>query len=598
MNLHKLFSRHILPLCLALVLAICSLTGCQNVFFWNDSEDMSSTQAEEVNASFEEFTNDMFLEEISTNTINLHYSLEDPTAMGITEYEVSLGDFSTEARENSSTYLKDTLSEVLSFDYELLSLENQLTYDILVDYLNTQLTLCKYDLYQEPLGFSGGLQMELPILFAEYEFGCEQDVKDYLKMIALADEYFDQVMSFEAEKADKNMFMSPDLCDLLINSCESFLLNKEEHYLITSFDSRLHELDLSEQKLASYSRQNSTILEKQLFPAYERMIDTLIQLRYRGTNNLGICYFEQGKEYYKELVYAETGCEDSVDVIFERIENQRLEDLLACSKLQEANENLITECSSLAWSMDNPSDMLTSLQSAILEEFPAPVDCSYEINYVDPDLEEYLAPAFYIVAPIDNYTQNVIYINKGYISSDIYAFTTLAHEGYPGHLYQTVMTYAYELPLIRSLPNYSGYVEGWATYIEMMSFAYAGLDADVSAFLSHNQAATLSLYASADIGLHYYGWDEAKTKEFWSGYGITNDAVINNITQLILSEPGNYLKYYVGYLEFLELKDYAQDLFGDEYSDKQFHQAVLDIGPAPFSILEKYLPAYYSAPQT
>jgi len=58
------------------------------------------------------------------------------------------------------------------------------------------------------------------------------------------------------------------------------------------------------------------------------------------------------------------------------------------------------------------------------------------------------------------------------------------------------------------------------------------------------------------------------------------------------------LKHYIGYIEFLELKEYAKDLFGSEYSDKQFHQAVLDIGPAPFSLLEKYLPKYYSSPQT
>ena len=43
--------------------------------------------------------------------------------------------------------------------------------------------------------------------------------------------------------------------------------------------------------------------------------------------------------------------------------------------------------------------------------------------------------------------------------------------------------------------------------------------------------------------------------DFWSGYGITDEEVIKEITQLILSEPGNYLKYYIGYIEFLELND-------------------------------------------
>ncbi len=574
--------RHFLSQVLTFILIVFLLVGC----------------VKQPTGDFEQFTNQLFLDEISTNTINLHYSIEDPAALGITDYAISLGDFSKEARTTSSTYLKETLSKVRSYDYEELSLENQLTYDILVDYLNTQINLCKYDLYQEPLSFSGGLQMELPILFAEYEFDSEQDVKDYLELIALTDEYFYQVIEFEAEKSNKGMFMSDDLCALVIESCESFLQNRNNHYLLTSFDSRLGDLDLSAQKTASYKRQNQAILEKQLFPAYENMIAELTLLKDTGKNENGICYFVNGKEYYEQLVYAQTGCEESIDALYRRIENQRMNDLLSCSLLQAENETLLETCANLEWEMINPDAMLSKLQSSILEDFPAPPDSDYEINYVEPALEEYLAPAFYIVAPLDNYLENVIYINDGFISSDIYAFTTLAHEGYPGHLYQTVMTYTYDLPPIRSILNYGGFVEGWATYIEMMAYEYAGLEDAVAAFLAHNQAATLSLYASADIGLHYYGWDFEETKAFWEGFGITDEKVIKEITQLILSEPGNYLKYYIGYIEFLELKEFAQDLFGTEYSDIQFHKAVLDIGPAPFGIVKKYLPYYYSSPQT
>lgn len=585
MKLHTCIIKRLLSIGLSVLLSTSFLVGCQK------SPLDSLTDSSDV--AFESFTDRLFLDEISSNTINLHYCVENPASFGIDSYEISLGDFSKETRASASIHLRETLSEVLSYEYETLSQENQLTYDILVDYLNTQLSLCKYDLYQEPLAYSGGLQMQLPILFAEYEFGCEQDVKDYLKMIALTDEYFDQVMGFEAEKSDKNMFMSQNLCDLVIDSCESFLLDKENHYLITSFENKLEELNMSDSKKASYNRQNQTILEKQLFPAYEKMIETLDSLKNTGKNDLGVCYLEDGAKYYELLVYSETGCNDTMDALFRRIENQRIKDLLTCAQLQETNDGLIEECSSLEWQMTSPEAMLNSLQSAILLDFPTPPECSYEINYVDPALEEYLAPAFYIVAPLDNYTENVIYINDGYISSDIYAFTTLAHEGYPGHLYQTVMTYSYDLPWIRSILDYAGYVEGWATYIEMMSYDYAGLKEDVAGFLSHNQAAMLSLYASSDIGLHYYGWTRDEMKAFWAGYGITNEATIEQITNLILSEPGNYLKYYVGYIEFLELKDYAKDLFGADYSEKQFHKAVLDIGPAPFSIIESYLSKYY-----
>lgn len=544
--------------------------------------------------SFTEYTDALFLEEVTANTLNLHYTIEDPAAYGIKNYEISLGDFSKEARQQSKEYLHEQKETLAEFPYFDLTTEEQLTFDILWDYLSTQEALAEYDLYQEPLSYSGGLQMELPILFAEYEFRNEQDVKDYLELIALTDEYFAQVMDFEKEKSEAGLFMSDTLCQAVIESCYAFLENTESHYLITTFETRLEKLGLTDKKIAAYTVKNKKILKEQLFPAYEDMIKELRALQGTGVNDGGLCHFVKGKDYYELLVNCDTGCEDSIDEIFRRIELQRINDLLVCASLQEEDETLATRCSTLEWEMENPVSALKELQQDILTDFPTPPTTTYEINYVDQALEDYLAPAFYIVAPLDNYEENVIYINEGQVTNDLYAFTTLAHEGYPGHLYQTVMSYTYQMPAIRSILNYSGYVEGWATYIEMLSYSYADIDEDVAAFLSHNQSATLSLYASSDIGLHYYGWSTEDMYEFWGGFGITNTSIIDEITQLILSEPGNYLKYYIGYIEFLELRDYAESTLGNSFHLKDFHRSVLDIGPAPFAIIEKYLEEYYS----
>lgn len=126
-----------------------------------------------------------------------------------------------------------------------------------------------------------------------------------------------------------------------------------------------------------------------------------------------------------------------------------------------------------------------------------------------------------MIAPIDDYSHNSIYINETTDTTNISYFTTLAHEGFPGHLYQTVMTYESGIEPVRSILNYSGFVEGWATYVEFQSYHYAGLDDDVATILELNQDATLSLYASTDIGIHYEGWTLEDTKKFWNNYGIT-----------------------------------------------------------------------------
>lgn len=543
--------------------------------------------------SFAEFTDSIFLEEVTANTINLHYTIEDPKAYGINRYDISLGDYSLDSQEDYVNGLKEMKFELLGFPYTSLTLEEKLTYDILEDYLDTRLALSSFALYEEPLSFSNGMQMQLPILLAEYEFNSKQDVLDYLELVALLDEVLEQIIGFEKEKSAQGLFMSDALCNRVIDSCEAFLENLDSHYMLTTFENRLNELDLSEKEKARYIKSNASIFEKQIVPAYQNLIQELTALLGTGKNDGGVCHLPDGQKYYELLLYSETGCDDSIETIYNRIEKQRMSDLLVCADLQEKDPTILKQCSYIEWDMSDEDEMLALLQEQMLAAFPKAPATDCVIEYVDPALQEYLAPAFYIVAPIDNYTENAIYINDADDHSDIYYFTTLAHEGFPGHLYQTVMSYEYEMMPVRNILNYSGYVEGWATYIEMMAYNYCNLDEDIAAMLSHNQSATLSLYATSDIGLHYLGWTPEDMYTFWASYGITDKDTINEIAQLILSEPGNYLKYYVGYLEFLKLRDFARETFGKDYSDVKFHRAVLDIGPAPFAILEKYLAEYY-----
>ena len=69
-------------------------------------------------------------------------------------------------------------------------------------------------------------------------------------------------------------------------------------------------------------------------------------------------------------------------------------------------------------------------------------------------MQKYLSPAFYLTAPMDDPDENNIYMNPAYKHSDIELFTTLAHEGYPGHLYETISSYEQELAPLRHVLNY------------------------------------------------------------------------------------------------------------------------------------------------
>ncbi len=576
-----------------MVLAVSLFAGCAHFESIEYSQEISEENPETIEA-FDQFINDIFETEVTENTINLHFTISDPEKYGITDYPVTLGDLSNDAMSDSNARLENYLSGLSSFSYTELTLNQQLTYDILENYFQLQLDMADMYLYDELLRPSTGVQAQLPILYEEYSFNSKKDVEDYLKLLALTDEYFDQIISFEKEKADAGLFMSDFACQNIIDQCNAFIADSDNHYLIETFNTRIDKLTgLTQSEKDHYRLQNEKMLREHIFPAYENLAAALTDLLGSGTNENGLCYFPEGKQYYEYLLAYNTGASESVKTLENMISNERVKVLQESSDLTTENPELWELASEATLTPTDSATTLNHLKEIMLDDFPAPPETGYTVNYIDDCVADYLAPAFYVIAPIDDYSHNSIYINETTDTTNISYFTTLAHEGFPGHLYQTVMTYESGIEPVRSILNYSGFVEGWATYVEFQSYHYAGLDDDVATILELNQDATLSLYASTDIGIHYEGWTLEDTKKFWNNYGITNDDAIESIFELIVEEPTHYLKYYIGFLKFEELKKETSLKNIKNYNDKSFHQAVLSIGPAPFDIVDKYLPAYY-----
>lgn len=561
-------------LLLALVLGFHSLPGLL-------TEKKSS-------GTFSDFCTMLFQNEVTSNTVTLHYTLKDPSSAGIRSYDVTLGSISGETPKNSANELESLQNQLESYSYRTLSDDEKLTYDLLSDYIARQHALAEFPFYDEILTPSGGITSQLPILLAEYQFNTRQDVEDYLTLLGQMDAYFAGVLEYEQEKAEAGLFMSDSSCLKVIEGCEVFTEHPSDNFLVDTFATRLDELEgLSDAEKQDYINRNQTVILESVVPAYQRIINGLTQLLGLGRNEWGVCNYKNGLAYYEAVVAYATGCDDGAESLYQQIEEARAEDLAVCSDLLAQNPKLITASAKLGDDLDDEEKMLKTLQSAILGDFPEPPETAWEICHVDPSLSDYLAPAFYITAPIDDYSYNRIYINDANAYSDLYYFTTLAHEGYPGHLYQTIQSYSYGCPIIQSIMNYPGYTEGWATYVEMQAYYYAGLDDDLASLLQHNQAATLSLYATSDIGIHYYGWEQEDMISFWSEYGISDEDTIDRITELILEEPGNYLKYYVGYLKFRQLREKCEDKYGESFDPVAFHEAILRVGPAPFALLEE-----------
>ena len=540
------------------------------------------------NERFEEYTQEVFCNEVSSNTINLHYTLKNPEDYGITDYEVSLGSFESDPDmiKVSAENMRQSLQE---FSYEGLNLQNRITFDILEYQVKSAEKNADYVLYEEPLGLVSGVQTQFPVVMSEYRFYDRQDVETYLELLEMTGEYFDSLIKFEREKADAGLFMADYALDTVLEQCRAFLDMGDGNYLYSTFADRIGDVKkLTKEEKSNYIQDNALAVSDCVFPAYEKLISSLEELRGSGENEKGLVNLPDGADYYELVVRRSTGSERSVEEMEDLTRRQITDDLEAMEQVLGITTE---EAQGAAASMtqDSAGLILSKLQDGIKEAFPEAPDTALEVKYVPEEMEEHLSPAFYMIPAIDNTEENVIYINRAHMNDDLTLFTTLAHEGYPGHLYQTVYYESTDPDPVRSVMDFGGYVEGWATYAEMGSYYLTPLSKEQAVLLQKNSSIILGLYALADMGIHYEGWSRMDTVAFFSNYGITDTETIERIYELIIGSPGNYLKYYIGYVEFLELKkDWAEEK-DTEFSQKEFHEAVLEVGPAPFDIVEKYM---------
>lgn len=553
---------------------------------------------------------------LSVNALDLHYTLKDPTEYGI--YETT--PFPLYEENDSLSAYKDLEKELAllnKIDISCLSGEDAFAYNVLYDYLTESLALEKFPYYAEPLTPNSGIHTTLPILLAEYTFYSEKDIDKYFEILENIPFYLDSLLLYEKEKAEAGLFMNAVALNKVVTACEDFATydNTTGHMLIHSFEERLAGLSLSKKKTAEYSKKNRSLLENYVFPAYLDFSEELTSLSsFCSTDYAGLHTLKNGKEYYAALLKRNTGSYRSIanikEMLFSNFETSYVN---LFNLLTEHPEILETDCLEkfdTLFPLSDASAILTQLQSAMKKDFPTlAVSANVDVKTVSDSLEDYCSPAFYLTVPIDAYKDNVIYLNEKDTLTGIDLYTTLAHEGFPGHLYQTVFFHSHNADkndtgvtdyasLLRNLLYYGGYTEGYALYVENLAYDYAvtlckesGIaDAELLCdVLKYEWQMQIGLYCLLDIAIHYDGATYEQVKSILNRFGILEEESTKAIYQYLLEEPTTYLKYYLGYLEIENLKNMAKSLWNDTYSDLKFHTFLLECGPCNFMRLEEKL---------
>ena len=552
------------------------------------------------------FSDDLTYRMLENNPLELHYSIAHPEKMGYENISMNLIPFRETYYENSKTYWSGLANELSRINPKFLKQDDLFLYNLLHSYMDLQRSNLEFPYYENPLSCTSGIHSQLPILLSEYTFRSKEDIENYFALLSQTPDYLDGLYTY-AYRQDLNgiCVYKPALEEVAAQCLELFPLQELEngkHFLQTSFNERLDFLVeqgvISQNESHDYAKRNNALLATQIAPAYKSLANNLSSLK--GTDTLrGLSYYPKGKEYYQLLLTANTGSYRTVKEV-QKMLYDRYDALYASYKELLEKGTLVQN---YEFPITSHKEMIQHLHKASQKYFPplnnnnANTKQRVSLKKVHGVLEDMSAPAFYMTPPIDDNDTHTIYINHDANMNHLDLYTTLAHEGFPGHLYQTVYSQnalqKTDAPLIRQLLYYGGFTEGWAVYAELYSYQFAQELCDQKlkdtlALTRINRELQLCICSLLDIYIHYDGADLARVKELLATLGL-NTANAETIYEVICDAPANYPKYYVGYLEILELKEKAKELWGKDYSDYNFHQWLLETGSGDYKNLEGLL---------
>lgn len=557
----------------------------------------ASTQTSLKQKKFERFLNSCFREYAAENTVTLHFKLSNPSAYGIkTPVSPTYGDLSSDALKKNCSRSKELLQKLYTFPTSSLTKKQKLTWQIFQDYLNESIMNEKYILYSSPLG-TNGLQSEIPVTLSEYRLDNEKDIKDYLSLVNQVPELFTQILDFEQERRNAGLISPSFVISDTIDQIDQFLNASEENNpLIQSFEDRLTEVEsLSKDQKASYIANNRLLVTDKVLPAY-KSLKTSLQAYTNDSKNTSskerLCEYKNGQDYYKFLLMSNVGTDFSPEDCITILESQLKNTVKDISSLTTKNKDLYTEYLSATPALSAPKEIMNTLKNDSLIDFPEIKNISCQLKNVPDALSGTSACAFYLVPPIDSTKDNIIYINKSRVDSNE-LFSTLAHEGYPGHLYQTNYFLTTNPSPLRTFLHCAGYDEGWGTYAQLYSYnfiEFKNVDEQTTKQLRQlyrdNDLLSLSLSSLCDLYVNYKNYDENALANYLQTYGIDKDSA-QNLYRYVIENPTTYLSYSIGYYELDQLKQTMSDSLGKAFKISDFHEAVLNVGSCNFSILRQ-----------
>ncbi|MFA5766033.1 MAG: DUF885 family protein, partial [Bacilli bacterium] len=595
---------------------------------------------EVINEEFDAFLDEMFLYYLGDSPFNINYMIYDIEAFDI-KYGTNLAnapviatteyDMTPEAEIEYYAELLVKKGQLLSFNRDSLSNSQKLAYDVILDYINRDLNYFEftdegeniYFYYGTQLGSYLGYQAQLPSIIAEYRFDDKRDIENYFEYLKTTQKDFEVLFMFEMSKltSGKGNPMTDYVIDLVIEQCDAFIETEEENYLITVFNDRIGSYEfLTEAEINDYKEKNTQYVNENFVGAYMWLKDSLLQLKEENNDELSgaLSNTETGKKYYEILFQKKCGSDMTISELITYIETKLRKAQIQSSSYSTYSGNLISDANLIVYNENKDVEYYPSLngvipylQEEVKADFPdLPVELVFGEDIVVKEvalaLQENSSPAFYLVSPIDANTTEVFYINPpDFDKVDIFMFTTISHEAWPGHMYQNIYFKNTDAHDVRKVMSYTSYSEAWAVYVENYCTKYVIDNYAMQQMFLLDPINSLSA-CRTDIGVNYENWgveeiikeygltmdDVTSGKYIWSSGDVVSLDDFEEIYYFYVEVPTNYLMYYFSFAQMMDIKDEFKEAMGVYYSDELFHTIYLEIGDASWPIVKQIYQDY------
>lgn len=567
----------------------------------------SKTDPAEEQKKFDEFINQQFVSAMESDYTTAHIFLEHPEDFGVdtSKIKVNLGArIDMDSLKEDAKEQKTIWKQFKDFDYDSLTDEQKDTYDIYAyqNQIAYEASDEKYDYYTQLFESMTGIHYQLPTLLADWDLRSEQDVKDLISLVKDVEPYMSGAISYTKTQAEKGLLMVD--IDSVKKYCDGIIEKGETSAVLTSMNENIDALKLGKEAADTYKEQLKEAFTSSFLPAYKNISNLMIELK-KGTNNEeGYAKFKDGKAYYELLLQQSIGSDKSVEEVKAMLKKDIDKRMQNFQKLMYSNPTILKTLMSNTLpttSYKSYSEILDDISSKFTNDFPEVSSLKYHIKDINEEIASDSGVAAYFNIPAldgDGIKQLRVNPSTGDIN-EITTYHTVAHEGFPGHMYQYGYMYDTQTsPYRKTLASSSAYTEGYAVYAQYYAFKYLDdIDQKLLSAIKENELLTYDIMILADIGIHYDGWSQKDFSNFLSEQGLSglDEESLTTQYKQLQANPAAFEPYYVGYIEIETLKEKAQEALGDKFEDKAFHEALLKSGNAPFKVVERNIDAYIKA---